>query len=198
MLYHIGIFIYPEAEVLDFAGPFEVFSTANRIGSLNWKIHLISEQGGLVQARGNFPVQSHYSLDDHPKLDLLIVVGGVHSKQYRNPRVAHWLKQQDQFTDRTCSVCTGVFFLANAGLLVGRKVTTHWEDQADLQCTYPDLTVTERKRFIVDGKYVTSGGISAGIDMSLALVAEMAGEELANKTAHQMEYVWGGMTLIDY
>ncbi|WP_394243103.1 DJ-1/PfpI family protein [Vibrio astriarenae] len=188
--FSIGIYIYEDAEVLDFAGPFEVFSTAKRLADSDWQINLIANEKGLVEARGHFPVYSHYSINTHPKLDLLMVVGGDHIKEFQNPDTAQWLRDQDQITERTVSVCTGVFFLASAGLINGRRVTTHWEDQQELQSRFPLIDVVSDCRYVTDGKYTTSGGISAGIDMSLAIVAELFGKELAIKTAVQMEYRW--------
>jgi transcriptional regulator GlxA family with amidase domain len=88
------------------------------------------------------------------------------------------------------SVCTGAFILAEANLLNGLTVTTHWEDIADLKVDYPALNVVNNRRWVSDGKYITSGGISAGIDMSLHLVSELANLDLAESTANQMEYQW--------
>jgi transcriptional regulator GlxA family with amidase domain len=88
------------------------------------------------------------------------------------------------------SVCTGAFLLAQAGLLDGQEVTTHWDDLADLRAAYPQLSVRGERRWIDNGRTLTSGGISAGIDMSLHLVERLAGRELALRTARQMEYDW--------
>ena len=90
----------------------------------------------------------------------------------------------------TASVCTGAFLLAKAGLLHGKTVTTHWDDLDDLHAQFPDLTVRGDTRWIDEGTIVTSAGISAGIDMSLHLVARLAGEELGVRTARQMDYAW--------
>ena len=88
------------------------------------------------------------------------------------------------------SVCTGAFLLAEAGLLNGLNVTTHWEDIPDLRTQYPKLNVIDNQRWVSEGRFITSAGISAGIDMSLFLVAKMASHQLAEKTARQMEYNW--------
>ena len=186
----IGIYIYNQAEVLDFSGPFEVFSVANRLANLGWNIWLVAEEKSLVEARGVFQVKPHYSIQNVPELDVLIVVGGVHSDELRKMEVINWIRKTAEKTQITASVCTGAFLLAEAGLLDGLEVTTHWEDIPDLQRNYPNLQVRKGIRWIDQGKLFTAAGISAGIDMSLELVARLAGAELAERTARQMEYTW--------
>ncbi|WP_160151599.1 DJ-1/PfpI family protein [Microbulbifer sp. ALW1] len=189
---NIGIYIYDDAEVLDFSGPFEVFSTASRLSAPagQFKVFLIAEEARTVNARGGYPVVPHCSIDNHPALDLLIVVGGVHTNELTKPAVIDWVRRTAKNTKLVTSVCTGAFILAQAGLLTGLDVTTHWEDQQALQTTFPDLNVIANQRWVDQGKFVTSGGISAGIDMSLHLVARLASPELAKLTARQMEYEW--------
>lgn len=187
---NIGIYIYDNAEVLDFSGPFEVFNVAKRLSKNDWDIFLISERGSLVKARGTFPVQPHYSIESHPDLDLLVVVGGIHTEEIKKENVISWVFKSSGSAKIVASVCTGCFLLAEAGLLNGLSVTTHWEDIPDLESQYPLLNVSKTQRWIRDGKFVTSGGISAGIDMSLFLVSEIASAALAEKTAKQMEYRW--------
>lgn len=187
---NIGIYIYENAEVLDFAGPFEVFSTAERVAQLGWNVFLIAETPEIVKGRGNFCIQPHFSCENHPQIDVLIIVGGVHTAEIAKVNVIKWIAEVSKDTIKTASVCTGAFLLAEAGLLDGLAVTTHWEDITDLRTAYPGLKVKENERFITQGKFLTSGGISAGIDMSLHLVAELSSIDLARKTARQMEYRW--------
>ena len=187
---NIGIYIYDQAEVLDFSGPFEVFSVANRLANLGWNIWLVAEEKSLVEARGVFQVKPHYSIQNVPELDVLIVVGGVHSEELRKTEVINWIRKTAEKTQITASVCTGAFLLAEAGLLDGLEVTTHWEDIPDLQRNYPSLQVRKGIRWIEQGKLFTAAGISAGIEMSLELVARLAGAELAERTARHMEYTW--------
>jgi transcriptional regulator GlxA family with amidase domain len=191
---NIGIYLYDNAEVLDFSGPFEVFSTANRLGQQNWHIFLVSEKPGLVQARGGFPINSHFCFNSHPKIDVLIVVGGIHTEEVKKSNVISWVSSVAMQSKRVASVCTGAFILAEAGLLNDLTVTTHWEDIADLKVAYPALNVVSDRRWVSQGKYITSGGISAGIDMSLQLVSELTNLPLAEKTAKQMEYHWQKLT----
>lgn len=187
---NIAIYIYDDAEVLDFSGPFEVFSTAKRLANNDWQVSLIAENNAPVMARGGFSVNPHYSFADHPPIDLLIVVGGVHSHELEKPAVINWIRETAGEADKVASVCTGAFLLAKAELLNDLEVTTHWEDQHDLAERFPRLNVIANKRWVKQGKFITSGGISAGIDMSLQLVAELISPEHAELTAKQMEYQW--------
>ena len=187
---NIGVYIYNQAEVLDFSGPFEVLSVANRLAKLGWNIWLVAEEKSLVEARGVFQVKPHYSIQNVPELDVFIVVGGVHSDELRKTEVINWIRKTAEKTQITASVCTGAFLLAEAGLLDGLEVTTHWEDIPDLQRNYQSLQVRKGIRWVEQGKLFTAAGISAGIEMSLELVARLAGAELAERTARQMEYTW--------
>lgn len=189
---NVGIYIYTDAEVLDFSGPFEVFSTASRLSDPKniFTVFLVAEKVHPVIARGGFSVNPQYSIVDHPDIDVLLVAGGVHSEELKKSAVINWISSIEKSAQLVSSVCTGAFLLAAAGLLSGRKVTTHWEDIDDLKQSYADMVVIKSQRWVDAGKIVTSGGISAGIDMSLHLVARLASLTLAEKTARQMEYEW--------
>ncbi|MCF7496494.1 DJ-1/PfpI family protein [Vibrio sp. L5-1] len=187
---NIGIYIYNQAEVLDFSGPFEVFSTAKRLGAEDLNVFMVSEHVEPVVARGGFKVLTDYSLQNHPEIDLLMVVGGVHTDEMNKSNVLDWLVSVEPNAEQVVSVCTGVFLLAKAGLLKGLTVTTHWEDISDLALQFPDLNVTADQRWVTSGKFTTSGGISAGIDMSLHLISERYGLEFSTIVARQMEYNW--------
>lgn len=189
---NIGIYIYENAEVLDFSGPFEVFSTANRFSATEefFKVFMVAEDMAPVSARGGYSVNPHYGFCDHPDIDVLIVVGGVHTEELKKIGVITWVARVASTSKIVASVCTGAFLLAEAKLLSRKQVTTHWEDIEDLRNSYPTLTVLEGLRWVDEGRFVTSGGISAGIDMSLHLVSRLVGQEIAEKTARQMEFDW--------
>ena len=189
---NIGIYIYDQAEVLDFSGPFEVFSTASRICQTGepFKVFLISQSGETVTARGGYQVVPGYGFHNHPDIDVLIVVGGVHYDEMNKPDVLEWISSQSKKAKIVASVCTGVFLLAKSQALHGNKVTTHWQDIAELRAMFPSLDVIEGVRWVDEGKLITSGGISAGIDMSLHLVGNLYDVALAEKTAKQMEFSW--------
>lgn len=187
---NIGIYIYDKAEVLDFSGPFEVFSTAKRLGADYKNVFLISETNKPVLARGGFKVLPDYTIQNHPNIDLLVVVGGVHTDEMGKSNILNWLARIAPQTNEIASVCTGVFLLAKSNLLDGHIVTTHWEDIPDLTAQFPNLQVIDNRRWVTSGKYTTSGGISAGIDMSLHLVSKHHSLEFAKTVARQMEYNW--------
>ena len=173
---NVGIYIYDGAEVLDFSGPFEVFTTASRLSDPKdlFRVFLVAERNAPVGARGGFVVNPHHGFGEHPPIDVLIVVGGVHAGELEKPAVTAWIGETAR----------------DAGLLAGLDATTHWEDLDDLAASYPDLNVIRDRRWVDTGAVVTSGGISAGIDMSLHLVARLADRDLAKKTARKMEYEW--------
>ena len=189
---NIGIYLYDQAEVLDFSGPFEVFSTASRLcpGDEPFNVYMISESGKTITARGGYSINPAYGFHNHPHTDVLIIVGGVHDAEMNKRQVIRWIADEAHRASLTASVCTGAFLLAEAGVLTTQEVTTHWQDIPELRQRYPDLTVLENKRWVDTGPVVTSGGISAGIDMSLHLVSRLHSLELAEKTAKQMEFDW--------
>ena len=189
---NVGMYIYENAEVLDFSGPFEVFSTANRFSEPKniFNVSLVAEEENPVNARGAYKVLPHYCFNNAPEIDVLIVVGGIHTEELQKLQVINWVSKTAKNAEIVASVCTGAFILAKTGLLSNLKVTTHWEDIDDLKKSFPDLTIVESQRWVDQGKYITSGGISAGIDMSLHLVSKLTNMELAAKTARQMEYDW--------
>jgi transcriptional regulator GlxA family with amidase domain len=193
----IGIYLFDEVEVLDFAGPFEVFSTASRVAARRqdgapapFAVTLIADVPRTVRARGGLPVVCAVGIDEHPALDVLLVPGGDVSAELGRAPVIAWLRRTAPKVALTASVCTGAFLLARAGLLAGRRATTHWEDLDELRQRFPDVTVEAGPPFIDEGGVVTSAGISAGLDMSLHLVARLSSAELAERTARQMDYAW--------
>lgn len=194
---NIGIFVFPVVEILDFAGPYEVFTTAARMharahpaASPLFKVFTIAERREALAARADFPVQPDFAINDHPPLDLLIVAGGVVDQPLGSRAVIDWIGAEATRCRIVASVCTGAFLLAEAGLLKGRRATTHWEDIPDLRARHPGISIIENTRWIDEGAIVTSAGISAGIDMSLHLVSRLADMELAIRTARQMEFDW--------
>ena len=193
----VGIFVFPGVEVLDFAGPYEVFTTASRVHLRMhpetpppFEVFTIAMDSQPIKARAGLAVLADYTIASHPPIDLLIVPGGVVTEELNKPAIIAWLAATAARMQITASVCTGAFLLAKAGLLDNRRVTTHWEDIADLRRDFPELQVIDSARWVDEGGIVTSGGISAGIDMSLHLVERLAGRKLALRTARQMEYRW--------
>ncbi len=197
MTYTIGIYLFPEVENLDFAGPFEVFFTAARMHrreypeeDILFRPLLIAEDPGPVAARGNVRVLPHHTFEDHPPLDILLIPGGVVSEVMKKKRVLEWIRKQSEEASCTVSVCTGAFLLGAVGILEGKQAVTHWEDMEDLQKLFPEVHLARGVRWTDEGNVITAAGISAGIDVALHLVERMAGKQLALRTARQMEYFW--------
>lgn len=193
----IGILVFDDVEVLDFAGPYEVFTTASRVHhrlhpseSPLFHVVLIGRTRANVRARAGLTVSVDHDFNSHPGLDVLIVPGGAVAKELANPDVIEWIATRSHSAKLTASVCTGAFLLAKAGLLNAKSATTHWEDIEELRSSFPQIKVVTQRRWIDEETVVTSAGISAGIDMSLHLVERLASRELAMKTARQLEFDW--------
>jgi len=194
----VGIYIFDNVEVLDFAGPYEVFTTASRIfhkmtsslENLPFEVFTIGKTKQSVYARAGLKLHPDYSITSHPTPDLLIIPGGIITKELEDEDVIAWIKSTASYATITASICTGAFLVAKAGLLDGKAATTHWEDSYDLRSMFPNVHVKENTRWVDEGSIVTSAGISAGIDMSLHLVERLMGQELALNTAKQMEFDW--------
>ncbi len=191
----VGILLFNEIEVLDFAGPFEVFSVASRVALRDrltpeapFEVVTLARDRSDVCARGGLLVKPHYAISDHPRLDILIVPGGVVDEPLADAAVIAWVAGQGRSAELTASVCTGAFITGKAGLLDGRTATTHWEDLADLRTALPKTTVIDDVMFVDEGRVVSSAGISAGIEMCLHLVERLQGSSLADLTARQMQY----------
>lgn len=191
----VGILLFRDVEVLDFAGPYEVFSVAARIAARRpgqehgpFSVVTIAQTAAPVSARHGLKVMPDHAFHDAPRCDVVIVPGGIVDEPLANPVTLDWLRRTAGQAALTASVCTGAFILARIGLLDGREATTHWEDIPEMRRMFPAVRVAEGVSFVDQGAIVTSAGISAGIDMSLHLVARFAGPDLARKTARQMQY----------
>lgn len=189
---NVAVLIFDEVEVLDFAGPFEVFSvTGRRDGSDPFEVYTVAEKAGPVLARNRLSVNSYYTLDECPAPDVLVVPGGSGTRREMHNRVLiDWISRNARRAKPVFSVCTGALLLAEAGLLSGLSATTHHGAFGELRDAAPDATIEEGKRFVDNGNVVTSAGISAGIDASLHIVASLLGVEQARETARYMEYDW--------
>lgn len=194
----VGIYIFENVEVLDFAGPYEVFTTASRVyrrisGGAEvdpFKVFTISRTGASVRARAGLLVHPDYHFQNHPAIDIVVIPGGIVTQELSEPQVISWIAATARASRLTASVCTGAFLIAQADLLTGKSATTHWEDIDDLKKMFPSIKVQTNKRWIDEGMVITSAGISAGIDMSLHIVERMAGRDLALRTARQLEFDW--------
>lgn len=197
MTINVGIYIYNKVEILDFAGPFEVFSTASRVKARRdsdsqefTRVFTVSDGLTPIITQGGLQVIPKYPITDHPEINLLIIPGGVVSDELDKKNLISWIQETSKSAAITASVCTGAFLLAKAGLLQSISATTHWEDIDDLAAMFPDIKIKRNARWVDEGRVVTSAGISAGVDMSLHLVSRLDNKDLAVRTAKQMEYDW--------
>ncbi len=186
----VGIFLFDEVEVLDFAGPFEVFSIASRDAQKLFQVVTIGETGQVISARNGLQVMPTAKFADETDVDILIVPGGYGAEEIeiKNKTAIDWIKKQQDKVEIMASVCTGAFLLAESGILDHKTATTHWMDIERLKNDYPKVTVIKNVKFIDEGKVITSGGISAGINMSFHIVKRFFGVEIAKQTARRMEY----------
>ncbi|MEE8295307.1 MAG: DJ-1/PfpI family protein [Sphingomonadales bacterium] len=188
----IGILIFDEVEVLDFAGPFEVFNVAGRRDNLNpFEVFTISEKPEPVMARGKLAVTAHYTIKNHPKLDILLIPGGYGSRaQLLNQTILDWIEGEAAKVENLLSACTGALLLGKLGLLDGLDCTTHFMALDLLEEIAPKAKVHRDGRFYDNGKIITSAGVSAGIDMAFYMVAKLESQEIAEETAKYIEYPW--------
>jgi transcriptional regulator GlxA family with amidase domain len=193
----VGILLFNEVEVLDFAGPFEVFSIASDPDRIEkpFCVHTVAQTKDFISARNGLKVQPDYDFNDAPPFDMIIIPGGygAEENEIHNPQVINWIKNNRDTVEIMASVCTGAFLLAEAGLLDGKQATTHWMDIDRLEREYPNVHVQRNVKFIDQFPIITSGGISAGINMSFYIVKKLLGEEIAAAAAKRMEYDINGV-----
>jgi transcriptional regulator GlxA family with amidase domain len=193
---NVGILIFPDVEILDFCGPFEVFASATLPAQTDggaetrlFEVFTVAERSETITCRGGLLVQPNYTIDDHPPLDLVVVPGGYGTRrEQENPVILAWIARQRRTGALTTSVCTGAFLLGAAGLLDGLRATTHWTTIDGLRASLPTTDVLADARVVDEGEIITSAGVSAGIDMALHVVRRLHGDEVARRTARDMEY----------
>ena len=187
---NIAILLFDDVEVLDFAGPYEVFAVADELrGYAVFNVFTVAENVGTIRARNGLKVVPHFSREDCPAPNVLVVPGGFGTRALLNkPALLEWLRLKAKHSDLVMSVCTCALVLAKAGLLDGLRATTHHESFELLRALAPRTEVLETERFVDNGRILTAAGISAGIDCSLHVVERLLGSETAENTARQMEY----------
>jgi transcriptional regulator GlxA family with amidase domain len=191
----VGIVIFDNIEVLDFCGPFEVFSVTRlneekrREEPSPFEVLLVAEKNETVITTGNMKVIPDHTFDNCPRLDILCVPGGWGTrKELENPVMLDWLRTRAAEVELLTSVCTGSMLLGFAGLLDGHHATTHWRSLDWMRESFPAVSVEYDQHVVEDGALFTSAGISAGIDMALKVVTRYYGETIARATARHMEY----------
>lgn len=187
---NIGIFLFNDIELLDFAGPYEVFSVAADLhDSQTIQVFTITKEGEAIRSVNGLTVTPDYSFSNHPLIDILVIPGGNGTKEeMRKEVVLNWIKKQCITAEIVMSVCSGSRLLGQIGILDSLKITTHHEVIPDMLKIAPKAIMEYHSRFTDNGKILTSAGISSGIDLSLYIVARLYGKEVADKTAVYMEY----------
>lgn len=186
----VGIVLFNEVEVLDFAGPYEVFSLASKGKEKIFEVKTVSETNEVISARNGLKILPDITFKDELIFDILIVPGGYGAEEIeiKNPTMIEWIKLQQNQVDILASVCTGALLLAEAGILDNKKATTHWMDYDRLEKEYPRVEVVREVKFVDEGHILTSGGISAGINMSFHIIKRLFGAEVVKDLAKRMEY----------
>jgi transcriptional regulator GlxA family with amidase domain len=193
----VGILLFDDVEVLDFAGPFEVFSRTRLTPGVDsrrseetapFEVFTVAARRDAVRTTGGLRVLPHFDFAGAPRADVLVIPGGFGTRALlEDPQTLDWIRRRAAEAQRVTSVCTGALLLAKAGLLAGRRATTHWGALDLLASLDPTLKV-ERERRVVEDGIVTSAGVAAGIDMALAVVEAICGRAVADETAHYIEY----------
>jgi transcriptional regulator GlxA family with amidase domain len=182
----LGFVLFPEFELLDVFGPAEMFAAAGVI-----EIKMVARHAGPVASAQGVSVVADFDFDDCPHLDLLLVPGGLGTRiEVENPAMLAFLRERVAKAEIAMTVCTGTSLLARAGVLDGHRATTnkmffHWVAEQG-----PRVKWIKEARWVEDGKFVTSSGVSAGMDMALAVIARVAGPEVSNNIAIATEYDW--------
>jgi transcriptional regulator GlxA family with amidase domain len=202
--YNVAVLLFDGVEVLDFAGPFEVFSRTRLSPGVQsrrsdetapFRVFTVARKDEPVTATGDLQVVPRYSFQTAPSIDVLVVPGGYGTRALLDDReTLDWIRATAATAKKVTSVCTGSLLLAQAGLLDRKRATTHWGALDLLQqisdSRQADISVQEGLRFVDDG-VITSAGVSAGIDMALHVVQQICGFSIAAETAHYMEYAGG-------
>ena len=193
----VGILIFDDVEVLDFAGPFEVFSRTRLVAGAEsrrtddaapFQVFTVAQSREWITAIGGLKVMPDHAWDDAPAIDILVVPGGFGTRALlRHEPTLAWVRAAASSASLVTSVCTGALLLAQVGLLAGRRATTHWAAHDLLASLDPSVQVDRQSRVVSD-VIVTSAGVSAGIDMAFDVVEQVCGKAVADETAHYIEY----------
>ena len=195
--WHVGILIFDDVEILDFAGPFEVFSRTRLVpgpesrrseDSAPFHVFIVAKTAAPIQTTGGLRVIPHYGFADAPRVDLVVVPGGWGTRALlHDAETLDWIRRAAARARKVTTVCTGSLLVAKAGLLEGRHATTHWGALDTLDSLKAGVTV-EREYRVVDDGVISSAGVASGIDMAFYVVETLFGRDVADETAHYVEY----------
>jgi transcriptional regulator GlxA family with amidase domain len=185
----VGVLLFEGFELLDVFGPCEAYGIRDLEGA--FRIAMVAQKAGPIASAQGPRAVAEFGFDDCPRLDVMLVPGGIGTRRevYRTALIS-WLRARAEQAELVTSVCTGAALLAAAGLLDGRRATTNKRSFAWVQSQGPQVNWVKQARWVEDGKFATSSGVSAGIDMALAIIARLVSTETAEKAATSMEYEW--------
>jgi transcriptional regulator GlxA family with amidase domain len=196
---NVAIVLFDRIEILDFAGPYEVFSVCGAHGEHkgHFNVYTVAEKAPVI-GRGGLSINPDYLFNDCPTPDIFLVPGGGgytdkgvpfgSRKEMHNPVMLDWVKKQNETASLVLSVCTGALILGKAGILDGLAATTHWKAIDQLRDAAPNAKIIDDKRWVDNGRVILSAGVSAGIDMSLYVLEKLMGKAVASETARSMQY----------
>lgn len=191
---NVGMLLFDDVTVTDFTGPYDVFRAARPLGVPAseprplFSVFTVGEWE-TVRCNGGLRVLTDHRLDDHPPIEILVVPGGWGTRrEVNNAQLVAWIERTARAAQLATSVCTGALLMAQTGLLDGLRATTHWASLDWLRSACPNVQVVSGVRFVDAGKFVSSAGVSAGLDMALHVVERLHGAAVAAQTARQLEY----------
>jgi len=189
---NIAILLFDDVDLLDVAGPFEVFSVTAALNNGNLcSVFTVAQHNRSIRTWSGYSVNPAYTFADCPPPHLLLIPGGIGTRaEMKKPAVIAWIQETAAKAELVLSVCTGALLLAQAGLLDGLEATTHHQVMEELRGIAPSTRLHTDRRYVDNGRLITSAGIAAGIDMALYVVSRLFGEEQATKVAGYMEYDW--------
>ena len=189
----VGIVLYNDVELLDFSGPVEAFTLSENkdyFANSPFQVITIAQTTQTILTRGGIKVMPDFSFETCPKVDLLIIPGGRGTRrEMYNPSLIGWLNRVKDSIPLIASVCSGALILARLDDMDGKTLTTHKDVRETLEKSFPNIIVSN-KRCVKDGKYYSSAGITAGIDLTLMIIADVIDVETAKQVSDVMEYDW--------
>ena len=187
---NLAILIFDGVQIIDYTGPFETFGHVYSEGGPPFNIYTVSEKSNTITTSMGMSVNPKYSFENAPEPDVMVVPGGGVDGQLENPNVIRWIQEKSKKAEIVMSVCNGAYILAKAGLLDGLEATTTAGLIPGLKQAAPKTKVVDDRRFVDNGKIITTAGLSSGIDGSLHVIERLFGRGTAQMAALGMEYNW--------